>query len=167
MILPYILKTIWCMNIVLWNYGSLWPSVWDYRSVTHIWPQNRLGQCDLYFMVQLFLPYSLKTVWTSLFGIMSRYDPTFNLERIVGHCDLCCMLHWFCVTSWRLFDVLTLYSGIMGHYDPAFNLKINVCHCDLYFIVQWVCDFVHVFWSLFDLGTSYLVIMSHVMWPLT
>ena len=27
-ILPYILKTIWCMNIILWEYESVRPDVW-------------------------------------------------------------------------------------------------------------------------------------------
>ena len=31
-ILCYILKTIWCMNIILGDYGSVWPD---------IWPQNK------------------------------------------------------------------------------------------------------------------------------
>ena len=26
-ILPYILKTIWCMNIIIWDYESVWPDV--------------------------------------------------------------------------------------------------------------------------------------------
>ena len=31
-ILPYSLKTIWCMYIILWDYESVWPQVW---------PQNK------------------------------------------------------------------------------------------------------------------------------
>ena len=27
-ILPYMLKTIWCMYIILWEYESVWPDVW-------------------------------------------------------------------------------------------------------------------------------------------
>ena len=27
-ILPFILKTIWCMYIILWEYESVWPDVW-------------------------------------------------------------------------------------------------------------------------------------------
>ena len=27
-ILPCILKTIWCMNIIIWDYDSVWPDVW-------------------------------------------------------------------------------------------------------------------------------------------
>ena len=70
--------------------------------------------------------------WTLLFGIMSQYDPTFDLKINVGHCDLYSMVQWFFLISWRLFDIWTLLFGIMSQYDPKFDLKINVGHCDLY-----------------------------------
>ena len=41
-ILPCILKTVWCMNIILWDYESVWPD---------IWPKILVGHCHLYFMV--------------------------------------------------------------------------------------------------------------------
>ena len=76
-ILPYILKTIWCMNILIWDFESVWPEI-------------NVGHCDLYFMVQWFclISWRLFGVWTSLFGIMNQYDLTFNLKINVGHCDL-------------------------------------------------------------------------------
>ena len=70
---------------------------------------------------------------------MSQYDPMFDLKINVGHYDLYFMVQWFCLISWRLFDVWTPYFGIMSLYDPKFELKINVGHCDLYFMVQWFC----------------------------
>ena len=73
------------------------------------------------------------------FGIMSWVDPKFDLKINVGHCDLYVMVHWFCLISWRLFDIWTPYFGVMSQYDPMFDLKINVGHCDLYFIVHWFC----------------------------
>ena len=63
---------------------------------------------------------------------MSQYDPTFDLKINVGHCDLYFMVQWFCLISWRLFDVWTPYFGIISQYDPVFDLKINVGHCDLF-----------------------------------
>ena len=118
-ILPYILKTIWCMYIILLEYESVWPDVW---------PQNKCSHCDLYFSVQwlCLIPWRLFHVWTSLFGIMNQYDPTHDLKINVGHCDLYFMVHWFYVISWRLFDVWTSSLGIMGQYDRTFP-KINVC----------------------------------------
>ena len=45
MILPYILKTIRCMNIILLDYESVLPEV-DLKL--------NVGHCDLYFMVLVF-----------------------------------------------------------------------------------------------------------------
>ena len=53
-ILPYILKTIWCMNIILWDYESVWPDMW---------PQNRYRSLWPIFHCPVILPYILKTVW--------------------------------------------------------------------------------------------------------
>ena len=49
------------------------------------------------------------------------------------------MVQWFCLISWRLFDVWTSYFKIMSQYYPMCDLKINVGHNDLYFMVQWFC----------------------------
>ena len=51
-------------------------------------------------------------VWTSYFGIMRHYDQTFDLKINVGHCDLYFMVQWFCLISWRLFDVCRSYFEI-------------------------------------------------------
>ena len=76
-----------------------------------------------------------------------------------GQHDLYFMVQWFCLISWRLFDVWTLFFGIMNQYDPRFNLKMNVGHCDLYFMVQWFCL---VSWRQFDVWTSLFGIMNQV-----
>ena len=104
-ILPYILKTIWCMNIILWDYESVWHD---------IWPQNK------------------------------------------------CRLLWFCLISWRLFDISIPYFGIMSQYDPMFNLKIFVGHCDLYFMVQWFCL---ISWKPMSGWTSYYESVWLDIWP--
>ena len=74
---------------------------------THSMP----GHCDLYFMVQWFywISWKLFSGWTSYFGIMSQYDPTYDLQIFVGHYDVYFMVLWICPLSWRLFDVWTLY----------------------------------------------------------
>ena len=64
---------------------------------------------------------------------------------------------WFCLISWRLFDVWTSYFGILSQFDTAFDLKINVEHYDLYLMVQWFCLMSR---RLFDVWTSYFRIMS-------
>ena len=74
-----------------------------------------------------------------------------------GQHDLYFMVQWFCLVSWRLFDICTSYFGSMNQYDPTFNLKINVGHCDLYSMVQWFCL---ISWRLFDVCTSYFGSMN-------
>ena len=71
--------------------------------------------------------------------------------------DLYFTVQWFCLLSWRLFDVCTPYFGSMNQYDPTFDLKINVGHCDLYSMVQWFCL---ISWRLFDVWTILFGIMS-------
>ena len=47
-------KTIWCMNIILWDYGSVWPDVWTQNKFRSIWPV---------FHGPVILSYISKTVW--------------------------------------------------------------------------------------------------------
>ena len=54
MILPYILKTIWCMNIIIWDYESVWPNVWPKDKGRSLWPL---------FHGPVTLRYILKTIW--------------------------------------------------------------------------------------------------------
>ena len=134
-----------------------------------------ISHYDLYFMVQWFclISWRLFDVCASYFGSMnqydqtiwcmniiiwdmSQYDPTFYLKINIGHCDLYFMAQWFCITSWRLFDVWTSYFGIEGQYDLTFDLKINVGLYDLYFMVQWFCL---ISPRLFDAWLPYFQIM--------
>ena len=89
---------------------------------------------------------------------MSQDDTTFNPKINVSHCDLYFMVQWFCLISWRLFDIWTPYFEIMSQYDPMFDLKIFVGHCDLYFIVQWF--YIIISWKLFSDWRSHFGIMS-------
>ena len=47
-------KTIWCTNIILWEYKSVWPNVWPQNKCRSLWP---------IFHGPLILPYILKTIW--------------------------------------------------------------------------------------------------------
>ena len=71
--------------------------------------------------------------------------------------DLYFTVKWFCLISWRLFDICTSYFGSMNQYDQRFDLKINVGHCDQYFMVQWFCL---ISWGLFDICTSLFGILN-------
>ena len=68
--------------------------------------------------------------------------------------DLYFTVQWFCLISWRLFDVCTSYFGSM---NQMFDLIINVGHWGLYSMVQWFC---HISWRLFDVWTILFGIMS-------
>ena len=65
-ILPNILKTILWLNIILWDYESVWPDIWP--------PNICRSHYDLYFMVHWICPLSwrLFDVWTSYFWIMNQ-----------------------------------------------------------------------------------------------
>ena len=166
-ILPYILKTIWCVNTIIWDYESVWPK---------LWPKNKCKSLLPIFHGPVILPYILKTIWymnTILWDYESVWPdvwpknkcrslwPIFHGPVILPKCRSLWpifMVQWFCLISWRLFDVSTPYFGIMSQYDLIFDLKINVGHCDLYFMVQWFCL---ISWRLFDIWTPYFRIMSH------
>ena len=141
------------MNIILWDYESVWPDIWPH--------------CDLYFMVQwlCLISWRLFDVWTSYFGIMSQYDPVFDLKINVGQCDLYFMVQWFGLIAWRLFDVLTSCFGIMSQYYPKFVLKINVGHCELYFMFQWIfCYTLKTIWCMKIIVWDYESLLPAV-WP--
>ena len=52
MILPYILKTICCMNTILWDYESVWANVWPKIQCRSLWS---------IFHGSVILPYILKS----------------------------------------------------------------------------------------------------------
>ena len=109
------------------------------------------------FHSPVILPYIFKTISCMYIILSNQYDAMFDLKIHVGHCDLYFMVQWFCLVSWRLFDVWTSLFRIMNQYDPTFDLKIIVGHCDLYFMVHWFCV---ISWRLFDVWTSLFGIMT-------
>ena len=75
------------------------------------------GQHGLYFTVQRFclISWRLFNVWTSYFGIMSRYDLTFDLKINVGHCDF---ISWSSDFALYLEDYL-MYELIIWDYESV------------------------------------------------
>ena len=53
-ILSYILKTIWCMNSLIWDYDSVWPDIWPQNKCRSLWP---------IFHDPVILNYILTTIW--------------------------------------------------------------------------------------------------------
>ena len=74
-----------------------------------------------------------------------------------GQHDLYFTVQWFCLISWRLFDVCTPYFGSMNQYDLMFDLNVDVSHCDLHSMVKWFCL---ISWRLLDVWTILFGIMS-------
>ena len=109
--LPYILKTVWYMNTILWDYESVWPDVWPQNICSTLWP---------IFLGPVILPntWKLFSGWTSYFGIMSQYDPIYDLQIFVGHYGLYFMVHWICPLSWRLFVILSDYESVWHNIWP-------------------------------------------------
>ena len=119
-ILPYILKTIWYMNTILWNYESVWPGVWPKNKCRSLWPK---------FHGPVILAYILKTidVWTSDFWFMSQYGTLFDLKIILDHCDLHFMVQWFCLISfktiWCMNIILWDYESVWHDIWPQNELR--------------------------------------------
>ena len=143
-ILPDILKTIWCMYIILSEYESVRPNVWPQNKCRSLWP---------IFHGPVIVLYTLKTI-SCMNIIIWNYESvwTDTSPLNVGHLDLYFMVQWFYVISWKLFDIWTSSLGIMGQYDWTIDLKKNVCHCDLYFMIHWFCL---ISQRLFDGWVSY------------
>ena len=117
----YILKTVWWMNVILWDNESVGHDLWPHDKCRSQWP---------IFQGPVILLYILGAIW---WMNVILWD-TFKAQ-------------WFCFISWRLFDGWMLYFGIMKHYNmnvifriisqcvKNFDLKIYVGH--LYFMIQW------------------------------
>ena len=97
-ILPYILKAIWCINMIPWNDESVWLDAW---------PQNKSGSLWPIFHGSVIMPYTLKAIWG--INMIPWNNESVWLDswpkKKVGHCDLYFMVQWFCPISWRLFDL--------------------------------------------------------------
>ena len=169
--LPNILKTIWCINIILWDYESVWPDIWPQNKCRSLWP---------IFHGPVIFSYILKTVWC-LNIILQDYEslwpnvwpqnkyrslwPIFHGPVILSYVlkTILCMNILLGIISQydTTFDIkinkghwtMKYVTVIISQYDPTFDLKVNVCHCDLYFMVQWFCL---ISWKLVSGWTSYL-----------
>ena len=151
-ILSYILKTCWCMYIIICKYESVWPDVWSQNKCRSLWP---------IFHGPVILPYILKTIWCInilIWDYESVWPDIWPNNK--------------CRSLWPIFFGLVILLNILktircmkiilrnyGLYDPTFDLKINVCHCDLYFMVQWFCL---ISPRLFDGWVSYFQIIRQV-----
>ena len=129
-ILPYIciLKTIWCMNTIMWDYESVWPKVWPQNKYRSLWP---------IFDDPVSLHYILKIIWCLniiLWDYVSVW-PDIWPQNKCRSTDIYFMVQWFFLISSRLFDAWVTYFQIMRQCDPNFDLKVNISRHNLYFMV--------------------------------
>ena len=120
LILPFILKTICCMDIILWDFESVW----------NIWPQNKCRSLWPVFHIPVILPYILKTIWY-INTIRWEYESVWPDVQPQNKCRSLWpifMMQWFCFISWKLFSGWTWYFGTMSQYDPTSDFKIFIGH---------------------------------------
>ena len=114
LILPYILKTIWCMNIILWDNESVWPDIWPQNK--SLWP---------IFHRPVILPFILKTVWCTniiIWDYESVWPDIWPQNKCMSVWPIF-MVQWFCLISPSLFDGWVSYFQIMRQFDPNFDLN--------------------------------------------
>ena len=149
-ILPYILKTFWCLNIMLRDYELVWHVIWPQNKCRSLWPL---------FHGPLILPYILKTVWymnTILLDYESVWPEVWLKNK---HRSLWPVFHGPVILPYFLKTIQWL-NIILWDYESVrltSDLKIFIGHCDLYFMVHWICL---ISWRLFDVWTLYFLIMS-------
>ena len=132
LILLYIWKPIWHMNIILPDYEmvvtQLFTSIWMQVTVTYI---SWSGDFALYLKDHLTYAHHIFRLWNVWHNLWPQYD--FKSLWPIFHGQ------WVCPISESPFDIWTSYFQIMKWHDTVFNLNMNVSHCDLYFMVQWFC----------------------------
>ena len=105
-----VLKTIWYMNIIIWDYESVWPDVW---------PQSKRRSLWRIFHDPVNLRYILKNIWC-MYIILWDYGSVW--PDIWPYF----LVQWFCIISQRLFDGWVSYFRKKRQGDPNFDLKINL-----------------------------------------
>ena len=157
-ILPCILKTIWCMYIILWECESVWPDVSPQNYCRSLWPIFH-GPVILSYILKtvwcmniiiwdyetvwpifhgpVILRYILKTIW-GMYIILWDYGSVW--PQVWPHNT--CRSKWpifhgpvICLISPRLFGAWVSYFQILRQCDPNFDLKVNISQHDLYFMV--------------------------------
>ena len=154
-ILPNILKIIWCMYITLWDCDSVWPKVWpqnkcrslwpcilktlrciliwDYESVwPDIWPQNNCRSLWPIFHGPVILHYIFKTIWYMNTILLEQYDQTF--DRKIFHGPVILPYMYILRTIWFMYIIFWDYESVWPKVWPQ-----NKCVILTY--ILWSSDF--------------------------
>ena len=108
-ILPYILKTIWCVNIILWDYESVWPNFWPQNKYRSVWPI-----CH----DPVIVPYSLKTIsWLSIItldyeSIWPNAWPQNKCKSLWPIFHGLVILHYILKPVWYIYIILPEYESV-------------------------------------------------------
>ena len=128
LIVPYTLKTILCMNVIIWYYESVWPDAWPQNKCRSLWP---------IFHGPVILCYVLKTIWCMTI-ILGDFGSVWLDVRPENKCmSLWPIFHgplilpYISKTTWWMSVICS--DNETG--DPNFDLKINIGQHDLYFMV--------------------------------
>ena len=123
-ILPYILKTISWINVILGILVLCNTTIDIINKCRSPWP---------IFHGPVILPHILNVIWC-ISIIIWDYELVWSnsdLKVNVGHCDLYFIVQWFYVTSWRQFNVLLSYFGIIW---PIFHNPVILTYISHYLI---------------------------------
>ena len=132
-ILPYILKTIWCMYIILREYESVLLDVWPQYKCRSLWP---------IFHGPVISPYILKTVWRMNILIWD-YESVWPYIWPQNKCSSLWPIHtyfmvqWFCpfiaTTIWLMSVIFSDNETVWLNFDlkiswsSAFALYLEDC----------------------------------------
>ena len=97
--------------------------------------------CDvIYNYGPVIFPYILKTIcWTNaIIWMLVPCDAKINLIKCMWVSDLHFMVQWFCLISWRLFDLLILYWRYWFSVTQTLNWN---CTCRSVTYISWSSDF--------------------------
>ena len=162
MILLYILKTFWCMNIIFWDNESVWHDILPQNICRSVWP---------IFHGPVIVPYILKLFsgWTFYFGILSQCDLTSDL-KIFGPLNL----PYIFKTVWCMNIILWdyMYESVWHNIWPRNKCRSlwPIVHGPVILPYYLVFDgWMSYFWKMsqcntnFDLKINYVTV-TYISW---
>ena len=142
-ILSCILKTIWCMNIKLWDYESVWLEVWPQNKWRSLWP---------IFHGPVILPYILKTIWCMNI-ILRDYGSVSPDIRPQNKCrSLWPIFHGSMILPYMLKTIWCMYI-ILWDYESVWPEVWPQNKCRPLWYILWFSDFA-LYLEDFDVWTS-------------
>ena len=124
------LEDIWFMNIILWDYWSVWPDFWPQNKCKSLWPV---------FHGPVILPYISKTIWCmsvifsdnetgwSKLWPQNKYRPTWPLFH-----GLVILLNIFKIVWW-----MNIIVGIMNQCDTQRLISSSICRSVTFIFSIW------------------------------